>query len=87
MIEESTAAIKVAVQWLVTPFRFAAGYLRIFWRAASLWLPRRMGFDILMALSGIDALGWGYRAKAVRTGPVAAKNRGKPLGPGSEVIR
>ena len=56
MIAESTAAVKVAVRWFVTSFRFAAGYLRIFWRAASLWLPRRMGFDILMPLSGIDAL-------------------------------
>ena len=27
MIEESTAAIKVAVRWLATPFRFAAGYI------------------------------------------------------------
>ena len=30
MIEESTAAIKVAVQWLATPFRFAVGYHRIY---------------------------------------------------------
>jgi len=59
----------------------------VFTERGVFWLSRRMGFDILMALSGIDALGWGYRAKAVRTGPVAAKNHGKPLGPGSEVIR
>ena len=50
-------------------------------------MSTRMGFDILMLLSGIDALGWGYSAKAVRTGPVAVQNHGKPLGPGSEVIR
>ena len=65
MIAESTAAIKVAVQWLATPFRFAAGCHRILQGpevgrvdlcAVSLWLSGRMGFDILMPLSGIDAL-------------------------------
>lgn len=38
---------------------------------------------MLFALSGIDASGWGYTAKAVRTGPVA-EVLGIPRGPGSE---
>ena len=57
--------VKVVVRSFVTSFRFAAGCHRILQGpevgrvglgGVSLWLSRRMGFDILMSLSGIDAL-------------------------------
>jgi len=64
MVEESAEAIEVAAPWRVTSFRFAVGCRRIYVNpevgrvglgVASLWLSRRMGFDILIPLSGIDA--------------------------------
>ena len=47
----------------------------------------KVKYDIILPLSGIDAPGWGYKAKAVRTGPAAMEIRRNPHGPGSEVIR